>query len=117
VPEQAASGGLVEGYEQLRSRVLTGRPDGWRLGWGVLAHRGVAAWITAWTTTATSTREGTAAANAQAAALSAPRQEGGQHPAACSSLPSATTTEIITVLTAMTLAQTQAAPKPLLGAR
>lgn len=38
---------LVDGYERLRERVLTGRPDGWRLGRGLLAGKGVAAWIAA----------------------------------------------------------------------
>jgi hypothetical protein len=37
----------VDGYERLRERVLTGRPDGWRLGRGLLAGKGVAAWIAA----------------------------------------------------------------------
>jgi hypothetical protein len=34
-------------YERLRAAVLGGRPDGFRLGHGVLATRGVVAWITA----------------------------------------------------------------------
>ena len=38
---------LVDGYERLRERVLTGRPDGWRHGLGLLAGKGVAAWIAA----------------------------------------------------------------------
>jgi hypothetical protein len=32
-------------YEQLRQRALSGDVDGWRLGLGVLQHRGVAAWL------------------------------------------------------------------------
>lgn len=39
---------LAAGYEQLRERVLSGRPDGWRLGHGVLTGRGMVSWITAW---------------------------------------------------------------------
>jgi len=35
----------VDGYEQLRARALSGGPDGWRLGLGVLQQRGVAAWL------------------------------------------------------------------------
>jgi hypothetical protein len=35
------------GYERLREAVLSGRPDGWRLGHGVLATRGTVAWIAA----------------------------------------------------------------------
>jgi hypothetical protein len=37
----------VDGYERLRERVLAGRPDGWRLGRGLLAGKGVAAWLAA----------------------------------------------------------------------
>ena len=37
--------GTVDGYEQLRRRALCGDVDGWRLGLGVLQHRGVAAWL------------------------------------------------------------------------
>jgi len=35
----------VGGYEQLRRQALSGDVDGWRLGLGVLQHRGVAAWL------------------------------------------------------------------------
>ncbi|KZS75405.1 hypothetical protein A4G29_04330 [Mycobacterium kansasii] len=35
----------VGGYEQLRRQALSGDIDGWRLGLGVLQHRGVAAWL------------------------------------------------------------------------
>jgi hypothetical protein len=38
-------GGAVDGYEQLRRQALCGDVDGWRLGLGVLQHRGVAAWL------------------------------------------------------------------------
>jgi hypothetical protein len=38
---------LRAGYERLREAVLSGRPDGWRLGHGVLATRGTVAWIAA----------------------------------------------------------------------
>lgn len=38
---------LRAGYEQLRERVLAGRPDGWRLGHAALAHGGIASWIAA----------------------------------------------------------------------
>lgn len=41
---------LAERYEQLRTAALDGGADGWRLGLGVLAGKGVAAWIRAWTT-------------------------------------------------------------------
>jgi hypothetical protein len=38
---------LRAGYEQLRERVLAGRPDGWRLGHAALARGGMAGWIAA----------------------------------------------------------------------
>jgi hypothetical protein len=40
-----AAHGAVDGYEQLRRRVLCGDVDGWRLGLAVLQQRGVAAWL------------------------------------------------------------------------
>lgn len=45
--DDAGGGGsdVVNGYEQLRRRALTGEADGWRLGLGVLQQRGVAAWL------------------------------------------------------------------------
>jgi hypothetical protein len=51
VPDEPAAAGpttAAERYEQLRSRVLHGQADGWRLGLGVLAGRGMVAWIRAW---------------------------------------------------------------------
>jgi hypothetical protein len=42
----------VERYEQLRTRVLAGEPDGFRLGRAMLEHHGVAAWTRAWQATA-----------------------------------------------------------------
>jgi hypothetical protein len=38
------------GYERLRAAVLGGAPDGFRLGHGVLATRGVVAWMQTVTT-------------------------------------------------------------------
>ncbi|MGI8428292.1 MAG: hypothetical protein ACR2OB_03095 [Solirubrobacteraceae bacterium] len=36
---------IRSGYERLRSAVLSGRPDGFALGHGVLVTRGTVAWI------------------------------------------------------------------------
>jgi hypothetical protein len=95
----------VADYEGLRGQVLAAQPDGWRLGWGVLACRGMAAWITAWTTVSDpADRHGTAAANPQALPLSTPPAKGGEPGPACGSLPPAATADIVTVLAAMTLA-------------
>lgn len=44
-------GDELERYEQLRARALHGDAAGWRLGLGVLEHRGVLAWTRAWRTT------------------------------------------------------------------
>ena len=38
---------LAASYERLRAAVLGGAPDGYRLGHGVLATRGMVAWIAA----------------------------------------------------------------------
>jgi hypothetical protein len=38
----------VERYESLRERTLGARPDGYRLGLGVLLSRGVACWMLTW---------------------------------------------------------------------
>ncbi|WP_327129814.1 hypothetical protein [Streptomyces sp. NBC_01727] len=35
-------------YEELRTAAASGTGDGWRLGWGVLAAKGMAAWAAAW---------------------------------------------------------------------
>jgi hypothetical protein len=50
--DQASGAGaaLAERYEQLRAAALGGGAEGWRLGLGVLAGKGVAGWIRAWTT-------------------------------------------------------------------
>ena len=44
---RADAGALSAGYERLRSAVLSGGAGGWRLGHGVLATRGTAAWMAA----------------------------------------------------------------------
>jgi hypothetical protein len=45
ITDEADNDDAVEGYEQLRRRALCGDADGWRLGLGVLHHRGVAGWL------------------------------------------------------------------------
>jgi hypothetical protein len=39
---------VTERYEQLRAGVLAGNGEGLRFGLGVLASRGMAAWMTLW---------------------------------------------------------------------
>lgn len=92
--------------------MLAGHTDGWRLGWGVLAAKGMAAWIAAWPTAGGGPDPGgTAAAHAQAPTLSTttpsvsdPSTQGGQHRRACRPLLPAATADIVAVLAAMTLA-------------
>jgi hypothetical protein len=101
---------LVQGYEQLRAQVLAGHTDGWRLGWGVLATKGMAAWMRAWPT-AGAGLDGTAGTQAQASTLSTttpstsiPSTKGGEDPSACCAFLPAVTADIVAVLAAMTLA-------------
>jgi hypothetical protein len=99
----------VGGYERLRAQVLAGHTDGWRLGWGVLAATGMAAWMCAWPTAGAGPDPGgTAAAHAQASTLSTttpsvsiPSTKGGE---ACGPFLPAATADIVAVLAAMTLA-------------
>jgi hypothetical protein len=42
---EADPGALRAGYERLRAAVLSGRPEGFRLGHGVLLTRGMLAWM------------------------------------------------------------------------
>lgn len=73
------AGLLRDGYEQLRERVLAGRPDGWRLGHAVLARRGMAAWIAAQAALAsTPTSPAGASAGRVVAAAPGPAGECGQ---------------------------------------
>lgn len=85
--------------------MLAGQADGWRLGWGVLATKGMASWMGAWPTAAdTADRHGMAAANSQALPMSTTTRKGGEPCSACSSLLPAATADIVAVLAAMTLA-------------
>lgn len=52
---------LVEGYEAMRDAVVGGRADGWRHGYGVLAARGMVAWMGAWASLAPTSAAGTPA--------------------------------------------------------
>lgn len=108
------------GYERLRAQVLAGHTDGWRLGWGVLAAKGMAAWMCAWPTAgAGGDPGGTPAAHAQASTLSTttpsmsvPTMKEGEDPPACGALPPAATADVVAVLAAMTLAHASR-PAPL----
>ena len=90
--------------------MLAGHTDGWRLGWGVLAAKGMAAWMCAWPT-ARAGLDGTAGTQPQAPTLSTttppvsiPNTKGGEDSPACHPFLPATTADIVAVLAAMTLA-------------
>ena len=107
------------GYERLRAQVLAGHTDGWRLGWGVLAAKGMAAWMCAWPTAGAGRDPGgTPAAHAQASTLSTttpsmsiPGTKEGEDPPACGGLLPAATADIVAVLAAMTLAHASRAAR------
>lgn len=94
---------LAVGYEQLRERVLSGRPDGWVLGHRVLAGRGLVAWITAWPAIAPPPAGTPAPDPPSAPSTRSPSTSTPDAPtAALSSLPG--TGQIVAVLTQMALA-------------
>lgn len=91
------------GYEALRDAVLGSHPCGWRLGHGVLAGRGMAAWMAAWPALPAASEAGTTAPDLSA--HRSPSLSANATPAALSSLPGAN--EIVTVLAQMALAHTR----------
>jgi hypothetical protein len=46
LPGRRTDSSLVDRYEQLRARALSGAPDGWRHGLGLVIGRGLPAWMT-----------------------------------------------------------------------
>jgi hypothetical protein len=68
------AGVLRSGYERLREAVLSGAAGGWRLGHGVLAARGVTAWMSAVGELAPPASGGTAAAGPAPTCSSESRQ-------------------------------------------
>lgn len=92
---------LSAGYEALRAAVLSGRPEGWQHGHGVLAREGMAGWMAAWA----------AAAPAPAAGTTAPQPSDPSTPTSSNSDPTTTALsslrnagEIVAVLAQMALA-------------
>lgn len=94
---------VVAGYECLRERVLTGRPDGWRFGHAVLAGRGIAAWMAAWAALSPSAPQATTGPDPSAPSTQfLSTSISPSPPAALSSLPRAAA--IVAVLAQMALA-------------
>lgn len=97
---RADPAGLQAGYETLREAVLAGAADGWRHGHGVLAGRGMAAWIATWTALAPA-GAGTMTDPSHPVS-SAPQPTSPQPSNTLSSLPAAG--QVVTVLAEMALA-------------
>ncbi len=95
---------LVAGYEAMRAAVLSGHPEGWRHGHGVLASRGVAAWMATWAAVAPAPAAGTPAPEPSDPPIPSPSRPTDHNPAAptLSSLRNAG--EIVAVLAQMALA-------------
>lgn len=92
----------MAGYEAMRAAVLSGRP-GWRHGQGVLAGRGMAAWMATWAALAPVPAAGTPAPDPSDPATPSPSRP-TDHPAA-HKLPSLRNAgEIVAVLAQMALA-------------
>ena len=94
--------GDVERYEQLRARVLAGDAAGFRLGLGVLHHRGVAGWLHAWRSPAAAATDSTIGAAGTPTGRARP---GGPPLGGSAAVPAgAAAEELVGVLAGMTLA-------------
>lgn len=92
--------------------MATGDPSGWRHGLGVLATGGMVAWITAWATGLLHADAGadptiTARADSSSPAGSGPAPHEEDPEPACVSFPPAVATQIVRVLTQLTLPHTR----------
>lgn len=117
-------GEMAARYELLRELVRAGQAGGWRHGLGVLAARGMAAWIAAWTALPAEPQTGadaSTAAGTTSQADSVPvhfdpvpdhhQEKGGLEPA-CVGFPPAATTAIVAVLAQLTLAHARRSTDP-----
>jgi hypothetical protein len=108
VAEDAGSGrpaddaALRAGYERLRAAVLSSGADAWRLGHGVLAARGMVAWMAAFGALAPSTAAGDA--RERGGAGRAGSRVGASSPPAAAVVPLPAAGEVVAVLAQMTLA-------------
>ncbi len=93
---------LVDGYEAMREAVLGGRPEGWSHGYGVLASRGMAAWMATWAALAPAPAAGTPAPEPSGPSTPSPTDPAHPTTPTLSSLRNAG--EIVSVLTQMALA-------------
>jgi len=101
---------ITEGYEQLRRRVLADGPDAWQHGRGLVAGRGVAAWLAAWAALDIPAA-GVGGAGRAAPLVSPAPQEGGETSSTgCASLAAGTGGDLVAVLAQMALAHARATP-------
>ena len=94
-------------YEQARQVALGGGVQGWRYGLGVLAARGLAAWMAAWAALVSPGAPDPSGTSGQAEPPStADRQEGGAWStgSACTPFPTPAADAVVAVLAQMTLA-------------
>ena len=94
-------------YEQARQVALGGGVQGWRYGLGVLAARGVAAWMATWAALTSTTAPDPSGTSVQAEPPSATEpQEGGAGSTgpACTPFPTPAADAVVAVLAQMTLA-------------
>jgi hypothetical protein len=112
VADPPAGHELTRRYEQLRDAAGSAGGDAWRHGLGVLATKGVAAWMAAWTALAVPAAAAAGTTTAAPSASAPTPDRGGQGASACapSSLPARTTSEIVAVLAQMTLAHARNTP-------
>jgi hypothetical protein len=92
------AGALRDGYERLRTAVLSGSASGWRLGHGVLCARGMAGWMSAFGELAPPA-PGTGDAGA-----ASPCSSEGREPPADRPVPLPGADQVVAVLAQMTLA-------------
>ncbi|WP_239396992.1 hypothetical protein [Frankia sp. CiP3] len=106
----AAGDEIAEGYEQLRRRELADGPDAWRYGRGLLAGRGMAAWLAAWSALAIPAA-GTGGTGHAAPPASPGTQEGGEtRTTGRASPPAGTGDDLVAVLAQMALAHVRTTP-------
>jgi hypothetical protein len=95
-------------YELARQVAVSGGGEGWRHGLGVLATKGVAAWMGAWAAWAPGAARNRAGATpSQAEPSSSTETKKGGEPetgSACTSFPTPAAKDVVAVLAQMTLA-------------
>jgi hypothetical protein len=100
-------GGHAHRYEQARQVALGGGVQGWRYGLGVLAARGVAAWMATWAAlslTGALDPSGTSVQAEPPSAADTQKGGAGSTGSACTPFPTPAADAVVAVLAQMTLA-------------